>query len=56
MQRSLAIGKDLDGVGLMYVLNHGRCKWDGETGYFYSERSDRLNQLAPEPFYPKRDG
>jgi hypothetical protein len=51
MQRSLAIGKDLDGVGLMYVLNHGRCEWDGETGYFYSERSDRLNQLAPEPFY-----
>lgn len=51
MQRSLAVGKDLDGVGLMYVLNHGRCEWDGETGYFYIERSDRLNQLAPSPFY-----
>ena len=51
MQRSLAVGKDLEGMGLMYVINHGRCEWDGETGYFYSERSDRLNQLSPEPFY-----
>ena len=49
MQRGLAVGKDLDGAGLMYVLTHGRCAWDGETGYFYSERSDRLNALAPEP-------
>lgn len=55
MQRSLAVGKDLDGVGLMYVLNHGRCDWDGEIGYFYCERSDRLNQLAPEPFYGEPD-
>jgi hypothetical protein len=52
MQRSLAVGKDLDGVALMYVLDFGRCDWDGETGHFYSERSDRLNQLAPEPFHP----
>jgi hypothetical protein len=51
MQRGLAVGKDLEGLGLMYVINHGRCDWDGETGYFYSERSDRLNELAPEPFY-----
>lgn len=51
MQRSLAVGKDLDGLGLMYVINHGRCDWDGETGYFYCERSDRLNSLAPEPHY-----
>ena len=43
MQRGLAVGKDLEGPGLMYVLNHGRCAWDGDTGYFYSERSDRLN-------------
>lgn len=49
MQRGLAVGKDLDGMGLMYVLSHGRCEWDGETGYFYCERSDRLNALAPEP-------
>jgi hypothetical protein len=49
MQRGLAVGRDLDGLGLMYVLNHGRCVWDGETGYFYSERSDRLNAPAPEP-------
>ena len=55
MQRSLAVGRDLEGLGLMYVLNHGRCEWDGETGYFYCERSDRLNQLAPEPFYAKPD-
>jgi hypothetical protein len=51
MQRSLAIGKDLDGPGLMYVLSHGRCVWDDETGYFYSERSDCLNALAPEPHH-----
>jgi len=50
MQRSLSVGKDLEGMGLMYVLNHGRCEWAGETGYFYSERSDRLNELAPKPF------
>jgi len=49
MLRSLAVGRDLDGPGLMYVLNHGRCDWDGETGFFYMERSDRLNALAPEP-------
>ena len=51
MQRSLAVGKDLAGLGLMYVLSHGRCEWDGETGYFYSERSDCLNALAPEPHH-----
>lgn len=51
MQRGLAVGKDLDGMGLMFVLNHGRCDWDGETGYFYCERSDRLNALAPEPHH-----
>ena len=51
MQRGLAVGRDLEGSGLMYVLNHGRCDWDGETGYFYSERSDHLNALAPEPHY-----
>jgi hypothetical protein len=56
MQRSLAVGKDLDGLGLMYVLDHGHCDWPteagrAETGYFYSERSDRLNQLAPDPHY-----
>lgn len=51
MQRGLAVGKDLEGSGLMYVLNHGRCEWDGETGHFYSERSDHLNALAPAPHY-----
>jgi len=51
MQRGLAVGKDLEGAGLMYVLNHGRSVWDGETGYFYMERSDRLNGLAPEPHH-----
>lgn len=51
MQRSLAVGKDLEGRGLMYLLNHGRCDWDGETGYFYCERSDCLNDLAPEPHH-----
>ena len=51
MQRGLAVGRDVSGLGLMYVLDHGRCAWDGETGYFYSERSDRLNALAPEPHH-----
>ncbi|MEX0665805.1 MAG: 6-phosphofructokinase [Acidimicrobiia bacterium] len=51
MQRGLAVGKDLEGLGLMYVLSHGRCEWDGETGYFYSERADQLNALAPEPHH-----
>jgi hypothetical protein len=53
MQRSLAVGKDLTGPGLMYVLSHGRCEWGGETGIFYSERSDQLNALAPEPHYER---
>ncbi|MCU1456391.1 MAG: hypothetical protein JWL73_483 [Actinomycetia bacterium] len=51
MQRGLSVGKDLDGSALMYVLNYGRCEWDGETGYFYCERSDHLNALAPEAHY-----
>ncbi|OHV32239.1 MULTISPECIES: hypothetical protein [Pseudofrankia] len=51
MSRSLAVGKDLDGDSIMYVLSHGHADWDGETGYFYSERSDRLNNLAPEPHH-----
>jgi hypothetical protein len=51
MLRSLAVGRDLAGDGLMYVLDHGHCEWDGETGYFYSERSDRLNAMAPEPHH-----
>lgn len=54
MQRSLAVGKDLEGLGLMYVLCFGRCEWNGEVGYFYSERSDCLNKLAPEPHYGAR--
>jgi hypothetical protein len=51
MQRGLAVGKDLDGLGLMYVLSHGRADWDGETGYFYCERADRLNDPAPEAYH-----
>ena len=43
MQKQLAIGKDLSGRGLMYVLNFGEVDWDGETGIFYLERSDPLN-------------
>jgi hypothetical protein len=51
MPRSLAVGRDLSGDGLMYVLDHGHCEWEGETGYFYSERSDRINSPAPEPHH-----
>jgi hypothetical protein len=50
MQRSLTVGKDLDGRALMYVLDFGHCDWDREIGHFYSERSDCQNDLAPEPF------
>ena len=50
MQRSLTVGKDLEGPGLMYVLDFGQCDWDGEAGHYYSERSDLLNALAPAPF------
>lgn len=48
MQKRLAVGKDLEGPGLMYVLNFGPCEWDGETGYVYLERSDSLNALPDE--------
>ena len=47
MQKRLAVGKDLSGPGLMYVLNFGPCEWDGEVGQVYIERSDPLN--APPP-------
>ena len=43
MQKRLAVGKDLEGPGLMYVLNFGPCAWDGEVGQIYMERSDPLN-------------
>lgn len=46
MAKGLAVGKDLDGPGLMYVLNHGSSEWDGEQGVAYVERSDMLN-MAP---------
>jgi hypothetical protein len=48
MQKRLAVGKDLEGRGLMYVLNFGPCEWDGETGYVYIERSDPLNEAPRE--------
>jgi len=48
MPFSLAVGVDLSDNGLMYVLNFGDCAWDGETASAYVERSDMLNQLAPE--------
>lgn len=43
MMKGLTVGKDLDGPGLMYVLNHGTSEWDGEVGVNYIERSDMLN-------------
>lgn len=50
MQKILAVGKDLEGPGLMYVLNYGTAEWDGETGgIFYIERSDALNNPTPAP-------
>ncbi len=50
MQKALAVGKDLDGPGLMYVLNHGTAPWSGETGYTYVERSDFQNAF-PETLH-----
>ena len=38
----------MTGTGLNYALNFSRCVWDGEEGWVYSERSEMLNQPAPE--------
>jgi len=46
MMKQLSLGKDLDGPGLMYVLNHGTAEWDGERGVSYIERSDPLNAFV----------
>jgi hypothetical protein len=43
MMKGLPVGRDLDGPGLMYVLNHGTSLWGGESGVVYIERSDMLN-------------
>jgi len=50
MAKHLVVGKDLDGPGLMYVLNHGPALWDGEVGHAYCERSDLLNAF-PETLH-----
>jgi hypothetical protein len=52
MMKGLAVGKDLDGPGLMYVLNHGPSLWDGEVGHAYSERSDPLNAFPESLHHP----
>ena len=46
MMKGLVVGRDLDGPGLMYVLNHGTAPWDGEQGHVYVERSDPLNAFC----------
>jgi hypothetical protein len=43
MMEGSAVGADLSGPGMIYALNFGPCEWDGESGYVYIERSDRLN-------------
>jgi hypothetical protein len=43
MMKGLVVGKDLDGPGLMYVIDHGPAAWNGEIGHVYVERSDPLN-------------
>jgi len=48
MSKQLAVGRDLEGQGLMYVVNHGSATWDGETGVVYIERSDPLNAFCEE--------
>jgi hypothetical protein len=43
MSKQLAVGRDLEGPGLMYVVNHGSAPWGDESGVVYIERSDPLN-------------
>ena len=53
MAHGLAVGKELSGPGLMYVLNHGVSDWDGETGHNYLERSDLLNAYPARLRHPE---
>jgi hypothetical protein len=53
MADHLAVGKELRGPGLMYVLNHGPATsdtagWEAEIGHCYVERSDLLNAFPEE--------
>ena len=48
MRKKYAAAVDMTGTGLNYALNFSRCVWDGEEGWVYSERSEMLNQPAPE--------
>jgi hypothetical protein len=51
MMKQNAVGKDLSGRGLMYVVDFGQCTLDSEIGTLYLERSDPLNE-PPENLYP----
>jgi hypothetical protein len=55
MAKQLAVGRDLEGPGLMYVLNHGPAEWDGEIGHAYVERSDMLNAFPATLHLPDLD-
>jgi hypothetical protein len=48
MTPGLPMGAGLEGPGTIYAVNFARCEWDGEVAYAYVERSDRLNDPAPE--------
>jgi hypothetical protein len=48
MMKGLVVGRDLEGPGLMYVLNHGSSVWEGESGVVYIERSDMLNAFPSQ--------
>jgi hypothetical protein len=48
MRMHMVVGLDLDGPGMVYVINHGPAEWDGEVGTTYVERSDMQNQFAPD--------
>jgi hypothetical protein len=56
MTKHLAVGTDLEGAGLMYVLNHGHCAWDSEDGIVYTERSDMLNAFPERLFLSDATG
>ena len=48
MRKKYAVAVDRTGTGLNYALNFSRCNWHGEEGWVYSERSEMLNQPAPQ--------
>jgi len=51
MRKKYAAAIDMEGAALNYALNFSLCCWDDEEAVVYSERSDMLNDPAPELWY-----